>query len=115
METFTTQQARQLLDTLAEWTPGLDAETDLAAPVAAKDLHSLVKHRLIPEVVTDLRSLTAQGFHAEVTPGDSWTRRPPKVRLRKRTAADRSNQRWTWDAIGAVLGMSKQAARQRFQ
>ena len=115
METFTTQQARQLLDTLADWTPGLDVESDLAALGAVADLHDLVKHRLTAEVVTDLRSLTAQGFYAEVTPGDAWTRRPPKVRLRKRTAADRSNHRWTWDAIGGVLGMSKQAARQRFQ
>lgn len=103
---FTAEQIRQLLTAIEHG----DAEKDehvrpLQRIVDAADLVRLAE-QLLAETVADARAIPAHKKRVVV--------RDDNVVLVDQPIADHSPHRYGWDAVGAVLGITKQRAHKKF-
>lgn len=113
MMTTTTAQLRDLLDVIETWEPHPASTPTEAYSVlrAAADFHQLADE-LVRSAVADVRCIPAHGLKIVPDPRPGADSR--SVIEQPATAADRSKVRWSWAAIGKVLGVTAQAAQQRF-
>jgi hypothetical protein len=116
MDTITGARAldviRNSVDLLTDWTPGANDDDDANALLALANLREY-GDALGRDAVDQLRSIPEAGAGYAQVSGGVWGL--PKVEGRRaKTTADRTDRRWTWDAIGACLGVSKQAARAKY-
>ena len=116
MDTITGARAldvlRNSIDLLDNWTPGANDIDDAGALLALANLREYGE-ALSRDAVDQLRSVPEAGGGYVQVSGGVWSL--PKIEGRRaKTTADRTDRRWTWDAIGACLGVSKQAARAKF-
>lgn len=103
---LTAEQIRQLLALIENG----DADKDehvrpLQRIVDAADLVR-VAEQLLAETVADARAIPAHKKRVVIRDGD--------VLLVDQPIADHSPHRYGWDAIGAVLGITKQRAHKKF-
>lgn len=100
------------MDILDTWTPGDDDAKDAGAMLALDNLR-VYGEQLTRDAVDQLRSIPEAGAGYVQVSGGVWDLAKVTGR-RAKTTADRTDRRWTWDAIGACLGVSKQAARAKY-
>lgn len=85
---------------------------NLAQLEQAKQLMALARD-FLQETVHDLRAVTDN--KQRVITEQTNEHAPPRFELVDRHARDTSTARYGWDVIGAVLGVSAQAAQSRFR
>jgi hypothetical protein len=111
--TTTTAHLRDLLDQIEAWEPHPGSTATEAYTILrnAADFQALADD-LVRSAVADVRSIPAQGRKIVPDPRPGADSR--SVVEQKVSAADRASSRWSWKAIGHVLGVTSQAAQQRF-
>lgn len=102
---FTIEQIRGLLAAIEDPSDVGEHQRPLQRVKDTRDLVRLAE-QLLEETVADARAVPAKGKRAIVEDG--------RVHLIFQTAADHSKARYGWDAIGAVLGITKQRAHKKF-
>lgn len=114
MMTTTSARLRDLLDMVETWEPThTSTPTEGRTVLLAAQEFTELADELLRSAVADVRSCAPQGD--KIVPDTNHGTKSRTVTTQTLTAADRTNSRWTWAAIGHVLGCSAQAAQQRFR
>lgn len=104
---FTMEQIRRLLDAIEDGaTDKIEHIRPLQRIADAQDLIRLAE-QLLAETVADARAIPAHKRRVVV-------RDDGDILLVDQPIADHSPHRYGWDAIGAVLGITKQRAHKKF-
>ena len=116
MDTITHELIRAQLDATTSTGP-IRPEAEALEPVshierirAAKRLVDY-SEQLLAEVIADARAVPARGIYYTVGADHGYGH---TMLRREALTSDRSPSRYGWDVIGWALGISKQAAAQRF-
>lgn len=109
MQTITSALVRDLLETVES----ADLTDDAAAMNALYSAQTLRRHveALTRELVADVRAVPLARKGDKIVGASLLS---GQLEYAQPTSADRARGRWTWKGIGAVLGVSPQAAQQRY-